>query len=296
MELSILIPAYKDNVVKQVGSLQRQCKTLEGNGLAWEIVVADDGSPRAFFEVNSSVAEMEGCRLLRRKENCGRSSTRNLLAREARYELLLYQDAGTLPGEGLVERFLKNAGNADVVCGSFTVSEAAALNGNLRCRYELRGQRRLTAARRNEHPYRCFHVNNFMVRRKVMLDNPFDETMSGYGYEDVLLGKELEKSGVKVLHIDNPVAYPSFEDNAAFLDKTASAIDTLYIYRDVLQGYSGMLDVVQKLLRHRLLWLPCRMMRRFSRRIELNLKSHNPSLLLFDLYRIGLLAERFYKV
>lgn len=293
MELSILIPAYKDNVVRQVGLLQRQCKAFEGSGLAWEIVVADDGSPKAFFEVNSPVAEMEGCRLLGRKENSGRSAIRNFLAHEARYGLLLYQDAETVPGKNLVKNFLDNAENADVVCGAFTVSECAARNGNLRCRYELRGQRRLTAAHRNEHPYRCFHVNNFMVRRKVMLDYPFDETMSGYGYEDVLLGKELEKAGVKVLHIDNSVAYPSFEENAAFLDKTARAIDTLYIYKDALQGYSGMLDVVQKLVRHHLLWLPCCLMRRFSRRIESNLKSHNPSLLLFDLYRIGLLAERF---
>lgn len=294
MELSILVPIYKDNVVKQVGLLRDQCKAIEG--LVWEIVVSDDGSPQALFEANAPVADMEGCRLLRLAKNGGRAANRNFLARNARYGWLLFQDAETEPGENLVRKFIENMGKADVVCGSFTVPRKAAVDGNLRCRYELRGQRRLTATRRNRHPYQCFHINNFMARRTVIIEHPFYEAMTGYGYEDVVFGKELEKAGVKVFHIDNPVAYSSFEDNSSYLEKVAESVNTLYIYRNALQGYSGLLDVVQKLGRHSLLWLPCRLMRRFSKRIEANLKGRNPSLLLFDLYRIGLLAERFCKV
>lgn len=293
--LSILIPVYKDDVRRQVALLQSQCKALEEAGLEWEIVVADDGSPKAFLEVNEAVNEMEGCRLISRGKNRGRSAMRNFLAREARHELLLYQDAETMPNDNLVSRYLAVADKADVVCGSFTVSEDAARNGNLRCRYELAGQRRLTAEKRNKQPYSCFHVNNFMARRNTVLSLPFDEQMRGYGYEDVMFGKQLEKNRVGVFHIDNPVAYSGFEDNASFLEKTARAIDTLYIYKDFLQGYSRILDLALTLERCHALWLPRLIMHLFSKQVLTNLKGHNPSLQLFNLYRTWLLTEKFLK-
>lgn len=294
MELSILIPIYKDDVVRQVALLQGQCKALEAEGLEWEIVVADDGSPHRLFDVNAPIAAMEGCRLLRRDENGGRASNRNFLARNARYPWLLYQDAETLPGVSLVRRFVECAGRDDVVCGSFIVPEADAHDGNLRCRYELATQRRLTAARRNSRPYGSFHINNFMIRRDLLLQHPFDEAMTGYGYEDVAFGKRLERARVGVFHIDNPVAYPGFEGNADFIAKVGESVGTLYKYRDELRGYSALLGLVEKIRRCRLLWLSHLFMMALSRLILRNLSGRNPSVLLFNVYRVGLLAEKFY--
>ena len=294
MKLSILIPIYKDNVVRQVALLQGQCKALEAEGLEWEIVVADDGSPQHLFDVNAPVADMDGCRLLRRERNGGRASNRNFLARNARYPWLLYQDAEALPGDSLVRRFVECAGRADVVCGSFGVPEAEARGGKLRCMYELQTQRRLTAATRNRKPYGCFHINNFMIRREVLLGHPFDESMTGYGYEDVVFGKHLEQARVGVFHIDNPVAYQGFEDNMAFIAKVGESVGTLYRYRDELHGYSALLGLVEKMKRCRLLWLSHLFMMAFSRLIVSNLSGRNPSLFLFNVYRVGLLADKFY--
>ena len=39
-----------------------------------------------------------------------------------------------------------------------------------------------------------------MARRSVLLEIPFDERCTEYGYEDALMGVEMGKKGKKVFH------------------------------------------------------------------------------------------------
>lgn len=290
-ELSVLIPEYCDDCVAQVSALRSQCDGVAG--LRWEIIVADDGSPAASHNANQDINGMAGCRLIMRGKNYGRASTRNFLARQARYHTLLYIDSGLMPNDRFVENYVSNIGKAAVVCGNIEVDSQHADLTNLRCRNELRAQRRFTASLHSAEPYKNFHTGAFMIERSVLLANPFREDIVTYGYEDTLFGKHLCEQGISVAHIDNPVLFVRFEDNACFLDKTREGIATLYCYRHELKGYSPLLAVVEKLRQLRLLGLVYTFYRLFGKAMERNLTGRRPNLTLFSLYRVCLLSEKF---
>lgn len=285
-QLSVLIPVYCDNCLEQVKKLRLQCLALEKNGLLWEIVVADDGTPEGFDNGLDNVALLSGCRILRRGLNYGRSSTRNYLAHEARYPWLLYQDSGVMPSDRLIAKYLKYMGRADVVCGTVAVAPEAADEHSLRFRYEEHFNRNMTSEVRNRQPYQSFRTTNFLVRREVMLANPLSEEFSGYGYEDVLFGKRLKENKIPLLHIDNPVCYTRLESNYEYLSKISSALDTLAAHANELEGYSGILGVVLKFRHRHISWLLDLAYCILDRRLVSNLRGSNPKILWFNVWRL----------
>ncbi|EGN56094.1 glycosyl transferase family 2 [Hallella multisaccharivorax DSM 17128] len=288
--LSILIPVYCDSCVDQVKQLCRQCLGLK---MLWEIIVADDGSPGAAASLNDEVAEMEGCRLIKRPVNIGRAAIRNFLAHEARFDTLIYMDAGMIPSEDLVGTYMRYTGKAKVVCGSIGVSKDCIDDTNLRCLNELKAEKAFSLRKRNMSPYTNFHSGNFMIDRMTMLDNPFSEKIKTYGYEDTLLGKSLADKHVSIIHIDNPLFFVHFESNARFLEKTEEALRTLYDLREELQGYSSLLRLVSHLQRYHLLWITVWIKWLYSRSIKNNLLGPTPKLFLFNIFRICYLSGCF---
>lgn len=298
--ISILIPVFRDYASWQARRLAEQCRRLEG--VRWEIVIADDGSGEPWASAVDDAAAVLGCRVLKRQENTGRAAIRNYLAREARYDTIIYIDSGLMPGDHFVERYANMAAGHDVVCGTISVNpemlaQDPSLKRNLRCRLEMRAERRFTAQRHAADPWRNFHSGTFMARRQVMLDNPFDENIKTYGYEDTLFGKRLKDRGVKVEHIDNPVAFTSFESNSRYLEKTREAMHTLYAYRGELRGYSPLLSLAERLLRLRLLPL-LRPLTGEGGTSAFPLSPYalllrHPSPTLFTLYRLSLLARLY---
>ncbi len=290
--LSILIPVYCDSCVEQVKVLCRQCRGLQ---MPWEIVVADDGSPIDKASLNDEVAEMDGCRLIKYPENIGRAGIRNFLAQQAHYDTIIYIDAGMMPSEHFIDTYVRHIGKADVVVGSIRVAKEHIDLSNLRCKNELRAQRRTSVQKRNLNPYANFHSGNFMIRRQTMLDHPFRGEIKTYGYEDTLFGKSLADKHVSILHIDNPLYFVRFESNERFLDKTQEAMLTLYTYREELQGYSGLLRLVTRLQHWHLLWIMVWISRWTRRLITHNLIGNHPFIPFYHLYRIICLARRFYE-
>lgn len=290
-QVSILIPVYNDDVTGQVSLLRNQCMAIDG--LQWEIVVSDDGSTDESLGRNRSINAYPCCRLIERGRNYSRASNRNFLAREASYDTLIYIDSGLKPNPRFVENYVENIGHSSVVCGGIAVDEEHTDLSNLRCRNELRAERRFTVAVRTAEPYKNFHSGNFMARRQVVLDNPFREDITTYGYEDTLFGKTLEERRVSIAHIDNPVLFVRFENNTRFLEKTDEAIGTLYAFRYDLEGYSPLLSLVNRLSACSLLWLPRLLFALCGKVMRANLRGHNPSLRVFSLYRACMLARCF---
>ena len=123
-----------------------------------------------------------------------------------------------------------------------------------------------------------------------MTTHPFDVSITRYGYEDVLLGRELKDNGIRVAHMDNPVGFSRFDDNAHFLQKTEEGLQTLHDMRDALRGYSGVQTLVERLSRLGLAPL-LRLAFRITREMLLrNLTGRKPSLTAFSVYRIGYYA------
>lgn len=290
--LSILIPVYKDSCVAQALALRRQC---QGLGMQWEIVVADDGSPSPYDALNDEISSIGGCRLVKRRENVGRAAIRNFLAREARFDTLLYIDAGMMPSDGLVAAYVENMGRADVVVGSLRVAKGSVDLSNLRCKNEMKAERRHSVGKSNERPYANFHSGNFMISRRVMLDNPFREDIKTYGYEDTLFGKDLAGRQVSIIHIDNPLLFVRFESNERFLEKTEEAMLTLYAYRKELKGYSALLHLVDGLQRRHLLWITVWITRLTNVAVRRRLMGDNPSLFLYNVFRVCCLSRYYMK-
>ena len=283
-ELSILIPIYNACCTPLVEQLYHQAKSLRG--LRFEIIVADDGSDREdTIAANKPINMLECCSYVLRDVNSGRAAIRNFLAGEARYEWLLFIDGdmSVVRNEFLAD-YLR-CEDADVVCGGYKVGKGE--KSNLRYRYEKDAEPRLMARERRKRPYHDFHTSNFMIRRDLMLDHPFDEQFRRYGYEDVFFGKELRRADIRIAHIDNPVCFDTFEDNPHFVEKTEEGLQTLYEFRYKLRGYNGLLTFVGG-IHIGLVRSTIRLWHRLFGSLERRwLCGRHPNLTIFKLYKLG---------
>ena len=284
--ISVLIPTFNQPCLELVSQLQAQ---LEQAAVAYEIIVADDGSTdERTVEANLGIATLVHCQYIIRKENAGRAAIRNFLAQEAQYDLLLFIDSDmSLVDDQYIRRYL--AADCDSVLdgGVRIVGDEDEWRGNLRYLYEKAEEPHHTAPERQRTPYQHLHTANLLIRRELMLKYPFDERFRHYGYEDVLLGKTLRRHRVAIKHIDNPLGFSTFEANADFVAKTEEGLRTLYEFREDLRGYSRLLTLVSgihiPLVKSMIRW----MHRLAGPAVRRNLCSTHPRLFLFKLYKLG---------
>lgn len=283
--LSILIPTYNDDCYELVQALTLQAKAL--NLADWEIIVADDGSTDGqVIARNKNLQDIPGCRFVRNNDNMGRAAIRNFLVEQARGEYLIFIDADMKICEpNYLKRYVMAQALGNVVYGGYIVQ--GGTKTNLRFLYEKQGEKNRSAQLRNNLPYKDFHTSNFMVSRKVMKDLPFDERFRHYGYEDVFWGKQLEVYGESIVHINNPVAFCTFEQNSDFIVKTEEGLRTLRLFRNELKGYSPLLKVADKLERNKLKPLFACIFRVMGKRLKRLLLSKHTNLLAFQIYKLG---------
>lgn len=286
-ELSILIPTRNDVCLQQVETLQRLASNVEG--LRYEILVSDDASDnQEVMQQNALINNLENCRLLLQPENSGRAANRNRLAKQAQYDWLVFIDCNVkIPREDFLTRYLE-ADQPDVVNGGiFAETDKSLARTNLRYQYEKKIEPDHVAEQRQKKPYQSFRTSNFMVRREVILSHPLDESVPGYGYEDVLFGKTLSENGFSIEHIDNPVVITHFESNEQYVAKIEEAMRTLYALRHELVGYSPLLDAVEALKKRHMIPLYQQFFRANAKRIRNNLVGETPSIRWLNLYKLG---------
>lgn len=288
--LSVLIPVYNRDCTQLVCALQRQAVSVEG--LRFEILVGDDGSTQEELKaVNRVINQWQGCRVIECSENAGRAVIRNLLAKEARGEYLLFLDSNvSILRDDFLLRYVQQGDNADVVVGGYELTPTAGyeMSGNLRYRYELSCSEANGAEERARHPYMAFISKNFVICRSVMLQCPFDERIRRYGYEDVLLGKQLMQAKARVIHIDNPVGFCTFESNAVFLQKTEDALLNLATLKDDMRGFTHLQSVAESLQRKHLDKLLLFFYSLFRPMLRHILLHQHPNVKFFNVYRLFL--------
>lgn len=284
--LSILIPTYNDACIRLVGDLRQQA---EQAGIAYEILVADDGSTNeAVIRENSTISQWPHCQYLLQPQNIGRAAIRNFLAQTAQYDHLLFIDSDMMLVRPDFLTCYLSMESAEVIDGGVSIGgDASAFENNLRYRYEKSVEQEHTAEKRQLHPYRDFHTANFLIRRDLMLAHPFDERFRYYGYEDVLFGKQLRADHIAITHLDNPMGFCTFESNPDFVAKTEEGLRTLHQFRNELRGYSRLLTLVEGIHIPLILSLIRFFHRLFGGLIRRNLCSHHPNLRLFSLYKLG---------
>jgi glycosyltransferase involved in cell wall biosynthesis len=211
--LSVLIPVYNWDVSDLVEKLSRE---VMGHGLRGqvEIVALDDGS----YDLSCREANRRCMNLLaleigtyyENPENSGRSSARNLLARRARGEYLLFLDCDVLPDSGaFLQAYVEAAreGKYDVVCGGVSY-KSRVRRGEEYDFHAYHGTRTevMGASARNTEPWRLVLTSNVMVRRAAFAETPLSTEFTGYGYEDLEWGIRLAQAN-RVWHMDNSVSH-----------------------------------------------------------------------------------------
>lgn len=285
--LSILIPVFNWDCSQLIKDLHFQGLEL---GIPYEIIIADDCSTdKVVLEKNRECAGgLENCRFLALKHNLGRAAIRNFLADQSKYDKLLLMDCDAAVKDALfVRKYVDAADKAQVVCGGAIHSDEIPQKGvELRWVYEKNADKERSAEFRSRNPYARFTPFSFLIERDLFMQIRFDESYAGYGYEDVQFGRELEKRGVSILHIDNPLVHLGLEKSEVYLEKTRQAVLNAYEHRDEIGDSSLLLTHYNRVVKFRMRWLFKLIWTLFHGGMERNLLGPKPKLKIFSLYKL----------
>jgi glycosyltransferase involved in cell wall biosynthesis len=298
--LSILIPVYNFNIVSLVTELHRQATKAS---VPFEIIVLDDCSSTLLRDQNKDVSNLPGVRFYELDKNIGRASIRNRLAEMAVYANLLFMDCDSeVPSESYIENFLPYCGKEIVVCGGriYRSDPPEEPEYLLRWLYGI-AKEQLSDVIRNINPYRSFMTNNFLIAKDIILQIQFDESIIQYGHEDTLFGLELKKRGVLVKHIKNPLIHIGLEISREFLRKTTEGIENLLtllydgkINRNDIRDIR-LLRAYELMKRYRMIGIYRFFYGFISNSVMRNLLGSNPSIFIFDLYKLSIMSQLIRK-
>lgn len=291
--LSINIPVYNIEVGDLVLQLQNQAKNLD---VLVEIRVYDDCSNETIKLKNSELNKLEKVVYVELEKNLGRAAIRNKMGFESKYKYLLFIDSDSaVVKNNYLEKFLKNVQLNCVLCGGTAYSPKKPKQPEKMLRW-IYGKKReaVSAEIRNNKKGFIITSNNFLIEKSVFKKFSFREDIKNYGHEDTLLGFDLFKNGIKILHLDNPLEHTGLEDSKVFLEKTKTALENLkFISTKILNNDKDFIEQVYFLNRYYKItkYLPRFILRLFFRIkhvfIEWNLLGKNPNLFWFDLYKLG---------
>ena len=289
--LSILIPTFNDDITPLVERLWYEIERIE---TPIEIIIGDDHSSGE--NTFNKFQNLDSVVFFRNSENLGRTATRDLLAKKARYNTLLFLDADVLPAQrDFIKKYLSAIGKSQVVFGGVQYTkekpEQAML---LRWVYGKEREAKL-AQERQRNPYYIIS-QNLMIDKDVFLAVNAPE-IKRYGWDNVF-SFQLYRQGITVHHIDNAVIHLGLEPCDSYLSKVQQAMSTL-VWAEKNDMISENFTSIQKfynslktfglagLLRISLtLWLPI---------MRAQLASKFPSVRVLDLYKFYYFSTYKYK-
>lgn len=289
--LSILIPTYNYNITRLVNDLHQQAMVLS---VDFEIIILEDGSTK-LLEENKKIAQLSFVKYEISDKNIGRSAIRNRLAAMAQYSTLLFMDCDAeVCSPHFIEKYIPFCKETCVVIGG-TAYDATdeTPEYSLRLKYGREREARLPTERE---AYNSFSTFNFLISATVFQSVKFDESLKGYGNEDTLFGYQLRKMNVTCYQIDNPLIHKGLDDNKTYLAKTKDAArNLLRLHRTGKYPFmieeSTLLGTYVKIKRLKSVRLMAFLFAISQNCLEQNLCGKNPSLTLYDFYKLGLMCQ-----
>jgi len=147
---------------------------------------------------------------------------------------------------------------------------------------------------RKNRPYNYFFSANFLIHKKLFSNILFNENLFKYGHEDTLFALDLKRKNIQITHIDNFVFHKGIELNNIFIKKTKESVENLfYLYQKklIVKNDTRLIDTYIQLKSLKISTIYAYFFKIFNEKIELNICSKNPSLLLYDLYKLGYLCS-----
>lgn len=286
--LSILIPTYNYNAFPLVEELNNQAMST---GIKYEIIVLDDGSNQ-FIKENQRINNLDNCSLNELPKNIGYSKIRNVLAKKAEFDWLLFLDSDTFPNSSsYISNYIKLIlENKKVVFGGIEyVKKKPESNSLLRWKY---GKEREVSSLSNriKKPYNSVFVYNFLIEKTIFSSILFDEKIKKYGYEDFIFIETLKLKNINIYHCENTVFHLNSDTSEIFLTKTRTALKTLQLLfenRNTFYIETRITKTYNILYCLKLVATVSKLFQKHQNKLEKNLKSKKPSLFIFDLYKIG---------
>ena len=277
--LSILIPVYNYNILPLVNELVKQCSF---NGIDFEILCQDDASNSSVDILNQEINLLPNCSFFVNETNLGRGKNINSLSLKAIYDWLLILDCDTFPAQNdFVKKYIdaiSNLKNNILFGGIIYENKKPESDQFLRWVY---GNKRETVT---------ILTSNLIIKKEVFLQYPFDESITKYGYEDLLFFSVLKANDFEILKIENPTFHLNLETSNVFLNKTKIALENLvflYDSKKIKKEENKITTSFEFLRKLKLTQFSAFLFRKNQTRIERNLFSKKPSLFLFDLYKLG---------
>ncbi len=207
MIVSVVVPTMnKVQLLKQtLLALQNQNAGLDR---IWEVVVVNDGSTD---QTASFLATLDGTgcnpliRVVSPPHNVGRAKARNLGARSATGQWILFMDDDIVAPEGLIKAHLdlleRFPGQGTI---GYAVTDPAVTDAPHFSYLDSRGVAKLESG---SAPGRFFVTQNAAIDRLAFLSvGGFDEEFSSYGFEDMELAFRLEQvAGIQFQALIYPV-------------------------------------------------------------------------------------------
>jgi glycosyltransferase involved in cell wall biosynthesis len=298
--ISVCIPVYNFDVTELTESLLDQANKI---GYPIEILLFDDHSLSYFKKLNSKLNSRKDVSYLEFDFNIGRSKIRNRLADFASGHWLLFLDCDmVIDDPNFLRNYVDSLNKAQVVCGGIKYSRKPFREELiLRWKYGVSRECKNPILRQLS-PYNSFMSGNFLITSEVFHTIRFNEDISGYGHEDTVFGIDLKRRKVSILHIDNPSLHLGLEPCFDFLQKSEQSVINLSKLmqnapelRKDLEKSVRVLRVFKLLRRLGLTIILRWVFRVVNPIIRRSLCSKRPSLLLFDLYKLALLAKLYSK-
>lgn len=193
-----------------------------------EFILLDDGSADvALLAGVIAAAHAAGvqARVIVWERNAGRAAARNRLIAEARGAYVLFLDADMIPDRAsFLHAWLSvtRCQQPDVAFGGLSLRHAArtretALHHDLFAHSDCRSAHARALA-----PAQSVATANLLVRRAFLETHPFDDSFTGWGFEDTDWALAAERD-TAILHVDNPATHAGLDSVATLMRKSAEA-------------------------------------------------------------------------
>lgn len=219
--LSVCVPLYNPESLQLIQDLSKQASGIED---AIEIMVLDDASslpintqiivdlPQVSFHVNPT--------------NYGRSKTRNVLAKMAQYDHILFIDGDSqIASNDFLNQWIqliKQNSNTAIYGGSHYPKVKPGSDQHLRWTISVTRESLNLSDRKTK--ITAFKTSNVVLTKKILSDIQFDERLLGYGHEDTYFGMKMKDLNHSICHVDNSILNPHIDSNEVYLIKTEEAI------------------------------------------------------------------------
>ncbi|WP_046744973.1 glycosyltransferase family 2 protein [Kordia zhangzhouensis] len=291
--LSLLIPTYNYDISTLVEKIHTQ---VVRTGIVFEILCLDDHSHNQHsIQQNQVINKLPNASYEVLSENIGRSRIRNVLAERAQYQWLLFLDADVIPvHDDFIAKYVASiSAEKEVIYGGILYEDIKPPQEHVLRWVYGREREALSVQQREEASYLRFLTLSFLIKKTVFQKVKFNEDIPNARHEDTLFANDLKHANVHMTHIHNPVYHLGLDTSKEFIQKSLESVAVLILFlKNGLIEHNDILitKVFKRVKMFGFNHILAIMYRWFGTSFEKNLVSNNPSMFIFDFYRLTYLC------